>query len=208
LSSILAISMQDPNISLSVSTTYPPQNPGRTSLHPHLHLPFNQIVAVMQIGKSSIDLYPSNKTSNPRSSSTYILSSTKSHTSSDLNNGSTDPHNTTHIYGDQNYSLSGVGSQFWTNQSFTSQHNQYTPTSPSSQEPKAYCPYHNPILTLQPSIAPYERPPPIGRYLTEGPSDQYALIHHEYPGELLIDKGCTCNASPIVGYGGAGYVNQ
>jgi len=136
-----------------------------------------------------------------------MLSST-SHTSYDLNNGSFDPYNTTHVYEDQNDSLSGVGSQFWTNQSFTSQHNQYTPAPPSSQELKPYCPYHNSILTLQPSIAPSERPPPRDRYLTEGPSDQYALIHHEYPGELLIGKGCTCNASPIVGFGGAGYLNQ
>jgi hypothetical protein len=55
------------------------------------------------------------------------------------------------------------------------------------------CPYHHPILQGQlPLAATGQDLTPMQRFLNEGPSEQYALVNHEYTGELSIHRDCRC----------------
>lgn len=56
------------------------------------------------------------------------------------------------------------------------------------------CPYHGPILGLQGSNNILGRGlSPMDRFLSEGPSEQYAVFSRPDTGELSISKECSCN---------------
>lgn len=82
------------------------------------------------------------------------------------------------------------------------QYRSYLPPLENIQQ--AYnCPYHGPILQGRLADPRYEQgrsvdtrygqgPRPMDRYLAEGPSEQYALLHHADTGKLSTYRGCRC----------------
>ena len=96
---------------------------------------------------------------------------------------------------DRSHYLQAIGSQFWDHASST----------PSKLSTVPLCPYHGPILALQPSLADrYQAPQPLERYLDAHSSEQYALFNCRNTGRTSIDKGCCCSSSNGGGYN-AGY---
>ncbi|GME51354.1 hypothetical protein GTA08_BOTSDO05067 [Neofusicoccum parvum] len=58
------------------------------------------------------------------------------------------------------------------------------------------CPYHNPILQLQPhagTIYGYgQGQTGLDRFMAEGPGEQYALFNRGDNGQTSLARGCTC----------------
>ena len=60
-------------------------------------------------------------------------------------------------------------------------------------EEALHCPYHGPILQGHPTNArPNHGLGPMDRYVTEGPSERYAILHRPDSQRVATHNGCRC----------------
>ncbi|KAL1634903.1 hypothetical protein SLS56_001984 [Neofusicoccum ribis] len=79
-----------------------------------------------------------------------------------------------------------------------------TTTAATATSQPTPCPYHNPILQLQPhagTIYGYgQGQTGLDRFMAEGPGEQYALFNRGDNGQTSLARGCTC-AGNLQAYG-------
>lgn len=69
-------------------------------------------------------------------------------------------------------------------------------TPSSSRDQCRPCPFHGPILDMSSAHRSQGQGlDPMGRFLTEGPSEQHALFIRADTGALSTSRGCTCRAA-------------
>jgi hypothetical protein len=68
---------------------------------------------------------------------------------------------------------------------------QSSTAQPTSSTDGHSCPYHSPILTMNPAYNSTDVSP-MERFLGEGPGDQSSILVRHDTGELSLSKGCTC----------------
>lgn len=69
---------------------------------------------------------------------------------------------------------------------------QYEPHTTRIEEPLA-CPYHRHVLQERPTTAcSGQGQGPMDRYLAEGPSERYAILHQPGTGSTSTPNGCRC----------------
>lgn len=84
----------------------------------------------------------------------------------------------------ERHDLQGLGSQ-----AFDKSNVQPKPRTPRIED-ALLCPYHRSLLQGPPR--PAQGLVPMDRYVAEGPSERYAILHRPTTGVMSTDSGCRC----------------